>query len=426
MKTIQINENIKLNYINMTKLKTTSVGIYIHRPLTKKNASYDTLLAAVLKSASRLYPSREDIAASLDNLYGATMGSTVLKMGEDHIIYFDAETISDKYTPNGEKLLSELLRLLMSVVFEPKVCDGAFDEKIVEQERQGVLDRIDAFINDKRQYASSRCQEETARGTDFAIMRYGDKATISQITPKSLYEYYKSIITSSVIDIYVCGDADINTAVSAVTDYVSELNFEKAEVTKTQIIDRDVTEVNSVTEAMDVTQGKLAMGYITGIKPDDADYYALVVFNSVFGAGAHSKLFNNVREKLSLAYYASSQLEKFKGMLIVNAGIEFQNFEKARDEVMMQLEEIKQGNISYHEFTSSINAIVNTCNSYYDDQRALATYYLSDSITATNRTLDEYISEIKKVTVEDVANVAKKLKLDTVYFLTGKGAENND
>ena len=153
MKTIQINENIKLNYINMTKLKTTSVGIYIHRPLTKTNASYDTLLAAVLKSASRLYPSREDIAASLDNLYGATMGSTVLKMGEDHIIYFDAETISDKYPPNGEKLLSELLRLLMSVVFEPKVCDGAFDEKIVEQERQGVLDRIDAFINDKRQYA---------------------------------------------------------------------------------------------------------------------------------------------------------------------------------------------------------------------------------------------------------------------------------
>ena len=256
MKTIQINENIKLNYINMTKLKTTSVGIYIHRPLTKTNASYDTLLAAVLKSASRLYPSREDIAASLDNLYGATMGSTVLKMGEDHIIYFDAETISDKYTPNGEKLLSELLRLLMSVVFEPKVCDGAFDEKIVEQERQGVLDRIDAFINDKRQYASSRCQEETARGTDFAIMRYGDKGTISQITPKSLYEYYKSIITSSVIDIYVCGDADINTAVSAVSDYVSELNFDKAEVTKTQIIDRTVTEVNNVTDTMDVTQGR--------------------------------------------------------------------------------------------------------------------------------------------------------------------------
>ena len=150
------------------------------------------------------------------------------------------------------------------------------------------------------------------------------------------------------------------------------------------------------------------------------------MFNSVFGAGAHSKLFNNVREKLSLAYYASSQLEKFKGMLIVNAGIEFQNFEKARDEVMLQLEEIEQGNISEHEFTSSINAIVNTCNSYFDDQRALATYYLSESITATNRTLDEYISEIKKVTVEDVANVAKKLKLDTVYFLTGKGAENND
>lgn len=426
MERVKINDNINLNYISMTKLKTTSVGVYIHRPLKKEDASYNALLPMVLKSASRLYPSREDIAAHLDNLYGATMGSAAIKMGEDHIIYFDAETIADKYTPNGEKLLSELLKLLMSVVFDPKVSDSAFDEKIFEQEKKNAIDKIDAFINDKRQYASSRCQSETARGTDFEIMRFGDKETLSKITAKDLYAYYKSMINSSVIDIYICGDADIKEAEKAVCEYIDGMEFATGSVKTTEILTRNITEINNVTERMDVAQGKLAMGYLTNTKPSDSDSYALVVFNSVFGAGAHSKLFNNVREKLSLAYYASSQLEKNKGILVVNAGIEFENFLKARDEVMAQLEEIRNGNITEHEFSSSINAILNTLSSYYDDQRALATFYLSQSVAGTNISLEDYIENIKKVTVEDVVAVSKKLQLDTVYFLAGKeGDENN-
>ncbi len=420
MKTIQINENIRLNYISMTKLKTTSVGVYIHRPLNEHNASYNALLSLVLKSASRQYPSMEAIAESLDDLYGATMGSAVLKMGEDHIIYFDAETISDKYAPDGEALLSGLLKLLMSVIFDPKITDDGFDSRIVEQERKNAIDRIDAFINDKRQYASNRCQAETARGTDFAIMRFGNKEIISKITSGELYDYYKSIINSSLIDIYVCGDTDIEKSAETIREYTNTMSFSKGEFIRTDIITREVTAINNVTDTMKVAQGKLAMGYLTNIKPDDSDYYSLVVLNSVFGAGAHSKLFNNVREKLSLAYYASSQLDKFKGMLIVNAGIEFENFEKARDEVMLQLEEIKRGNISDHEFESSINAIVNTCNSYYDDQRALASFYLSEELTQTRRTLDGYIENIKKVTPQSVAEVAGKLQLDTVYFLKGE------
>lgn len=423
METVKINNNIKLNYISMTKLKTTSVGVYIHRPLNRTDASYNALLPMVLKSASRLYPSREAIAEHLDNLYGATMGSATMKIGEDHIIYFDAETISDKYTPNGEKLLSELLKLLMSVIFDPKSENGGFDVTITEQEKKNALDKIDAVINDKRQYASLRCQAETARGTNFEIMRFGDKETLSEITAKSLYDYYKSIINSSVIDIYVCGDADLKEAEKTVREYIKDIEFSDASVTRTEIITREVENINEVTERMDVTQGKLAMGYITNTKPGDSDSYAQTVFNSVFGAGAHSKLFNNVREKLSLAYYASSQLEKQKGMIIVNAGIEFENFEKARDEVMAQLEEIKNGNISEHEFESSINAILNTLSSYYDDQRALAAFYLSQSVAGTNVSLEDYIENIKEVTVEDVVAVAKKLQLDTVYFLNGQKGE---
>lgn len=417
---LKINENVSVSYIPMEKLKTTSVGVYIHIPLNEDTATETALLPYVLKSASALCPEREAVARYLDDLYGATMGATVLKRGEDQVIYFDGETISDSFAPEGEKLLSGLLRLVLAAVFDPLVKDGAFDEKIVEQEKTNAKDRIDAFVNDKRAYASARCQQETARGTKFEIPRYGYKDKIDGITAKSLYEHYRSIITSSVIDIYVCGSGSAEEAAETVRGFTDSLSFTPGEIPRTEIIERAEEEPHRVTEHMDVAQGKLAMGFLTGIRPGDDDFFALTVFNSVFGAGAHSKLFNNVREKLSLAYYASSQLEKFKGMLTVNAGIEFENFQKAYDETLAQLEEIRKGNITEHEFVSSVNAILNLCSSYYDDQRALVSYYVSDKTAGTNISLEEFAERIKRVTAEDVVRVSKKLRLDTVYFLTGK------
>lgn len=424
MKTVKINDNISVNYISMTKLKTTSIGVYIHRPLCREEVSYNALLPLVLKSATKNLPSREAVAANLDDLYGATMGSATMKIGEDHVIYFDAETISDRFAPDSEKLVTNLLGLLMSVIFEPKVTDNGFDEIIVGQERQNAMDKIDAFVNDKRSYASSRCQQETARGTNYEILRFGDKEALKNITAKDLYNHYKRIINSSVIDIYICGDVDVNLAEETVRKYVSGMEFEPAQVCETEIITREENEINNVVERMDVAQGKLAMGFLTNIEPNSKERAALAVFNSVFGAGAHSKLFNNVREKLSLAYYASSQLEKFKGMITVNAGIEFENFQKAYDEVLVQLEEIRKGNITDHEFSSSVKTIVNMCKSYYDDQRAMATFSVSQSVAGTDLTVEEYIKEIEAVTVSDVVTVAKKLQLDTVYFLAGKESVN--
>ena len=225
METLKINDNVSVSYIPMEKLKTTSIGVYIHRPLDESTATETALLPYVLKSASALCPDRESVARYLEDLYGATMGATVLKRGEDQIIYFDGETISDKYAPEGEKLLAGLLRLVMAAIFDPLVKDGAFDEKIVEQEKINAKDRIDAFVNDKRSYASARCQQETARGTKFAIPRYGSKEKIDEITAESLYDHYRSIIDSSVIDIYVCGSGSAEAAAEIVREYTGKLDL---------------------------------------------------------------------------------------------------------------------------------------------------------------------------------------------------------
>ena len=426
MKTIDVNENIHVHHIEMSKLKTTSISVCLHRPLTHDEASYNALLSSVLKQSSRLCKNRELTARYLENLYGATMGSTVLKMGEDQLIYFDCETISDRFAPNGEKLVEGLIKLVMSELFEPVTDRGTFLEDVVAHEKKTLKEKIESLINDKRSYAMLRCQEETARGTEYAVYRLGTKESLEKITPRTLFEHYRKIIVSSVIDIYICGDADIEAAARTIESYIHGIQFVKAERPKTEIITRDFTEINSVCEEMEVNQGKLAVGFITNIRPQDKDYPALMVMNSVFGAGTHSKLFANVREKLSLAYYAGSVLEKYKGMMTVNAGIEPKNYQKAYDEILAQLDEIKKGNISEYELESSIITIVNMYKSYYDDQRAMASFCLSNEIMGIKTDLEEMIEKIKAVTVDDVVRAAGHVQTDTVYFLKGVGGNADE
>lgn len=415
MESIKINDNINLCYIPMTKLKTTTMGVYMHRALTEKEVSKNAILPYVLKRGCKLCPDSEKIAKYLENLYGARLTAYTLKFGDDHVIYFGGETISDKYAPDGGKLAAGMAELMMSVIFESE----AFTEKIIEQEKKNAKDRIMAEMNDKAVYAMHRCGEEMCRGDSFALSMLGTTEGVDAVTRDALMAHYEDIITSSVIDIYVCGDTDINEIVKKIKTYTDKMAFKTAVLPASKIFNGNGKE-KRVTDKMDVAQGKLCMGFRTGIKPDSEDYISLMVMNSVFGGGAHSKLFNNVREKLSLCYYASSSLVKNKGIMFVNAGIEFKNFDKAYNEILAQLEIVKNGEISELEFTSSIKSIVNDLESYKDSQKMLQVYYLGQKIAGTDYDIDYLKDKISKVTVEDVKRVAKNVEIDTVYFLTGK------
>lgn len=300
MKSININSNINLYYIPMTKLKTTTIDVYIHRDLNEEESSLNALLPYVLKRGCRLCSDSEAISKYLENLYGAGIGVGVLKRGDDHILHVAFETISDKYAPNGEKLCDSVIDLMLSIMFE----STSFSDEIVEQEKKNAKDRIMAMMNDKRQYAVEHCIETMFEGENYAISKLGTQEGIDKITADNLKKHYENIITSSVIDIYICGDADANALAEKIKKYTGKIAFKNADIPKTEIY-VPKNEVKNVTDKMDVVQGKLCMGFSTDIKPTDSDYPALMVANSIFGGGAHSKLFNNVREKLSLCYYAS-------------------------------------------------------------------------------------------------------------------------
>ncbi len=416
LKVIPINDNITLNYIPMNKLKTTSVGLYIHRNLKKEEASKNAILPHILKRGCKMCKNTAEIAHYLENLYGAKFSAGISKRGEDHLLCFDFESISDKYAPNGEKLTGGVVKLMLALVFDTL---DEFDKEVFEQERTNSITKIENIINDKRIYANYRCQEEMTKGDRFAVPRLGYVEDMKTMTPCELYEYYKEIVVSSRIDIFVCGDTNINEIESEIKNAVSEFEFKKAEMPQSTIIKKSA-QVKNVTERLNVTQGKLAMGFLTDMRATDSEYFALLVANAVFGGGAQSKLFNNVREKLSLAYYAGSFLDRYKGFMMVNAGIEFQNFEKTYSEIMAQLEEMKNGNITDFEIESSKGFLINSLNSYYDDQHSLISFYLGEKIGQTFADIDQCIERIKIVTKEDVAKAMSKVRLDTVYFLSGK------
>lgn len=415
-----VNANISLHYIPMEKLKTTALGVYIHRKLNEEEASMNALLPYVLKRGCNLCKDSAEIAHYLENLYGASLSAGVLKKGEDQIIAFDAETISDRFAANGEELLSDLTSLLLSVIFEPVLENGGFKEEYVEQEKKNAIDRIERVINDKKTYAQLRCMQEMCKGEPFEVNKLGTAEGISEITAAGLYDYYRKMISESAIDIFVCGEGDVEKLAEKIKQI--KLRFEKAEIPKTEILKKD-TSVNNITEKMDITQGKLCIGFRTNMKGTDKDFIALVVANSVFGSGAHSKLFNNVREKLSLCYYAASSLDRFKGLMLVNAGIEFKNFQKAYDEILVQLEEVKKGNISDFEIEASISALINSYQSAYDDPRFMQSIYLGEIIAGSDFSVADYIKMIKEVTKEDVVRAINNVELDTVYFLAGKEEE---
>ncbi|MCH5185798.1 MAG: insulinase family protein [Oscillospiraceae bacterium] len=417
--TVDINGNITLSYIPMKKLKTTSVGVYLHRPLTRDEAAKNALLAYVLHRGCAEYPTTRAMAEKLEDLYGASLSSGVSKVGETQILSVTASSISDRYAPDGEPLISELTSLLLSTLFEPLTEDGIFKKIYVEQEKQTLKDNIESVINDKRAYAQLRCAEIMCPEEAYGIRKSGYPEDVDKISAEELYNHYRSIILSSKTDIFVAGDADINALCKDIKGYISNYDFTPCRYPST-VIKPQSGNVKNVTESLDVTQGKLSVGFRTGITPESEKYPGLVVANSVFGSGAHCKLFNTVREKMSLAYYASSQLDKAKGVMFVNAGIEFDNFDKAYNEIIRQLELVKNGTITDTELTAAKNAVINSLNSYYDNEGHIIVYYLTERLLGTNNDIESLKERIRNVTTDDITEAAKEIALDTVYFLKGK------
>ena len=414
----EIKQGIKLQTINTNRFKTNLVAVFLSLPITRENVTLNAVISSVLRRGSKNMPSQEEISQELENMYGASFDCGISKTGDNHILKFYLESINDKFLPqSGENMLKKSIEKLLEIIFNPLVENGKFKEEYVEQEKNNIKRRIEGKIDNKAKYALERCVEEMYKGEAYGLYRYGYIEDLSKIDAKSLYQYYKELINTCKIDIFVSGkiDSDILDMVKE-NENIKKLNSREPKYIQTATIIKEKVEERVVSESMDVTQGKLIIGMDINIE-EEKKKYKVSVYNAILGGSATSKLFQEVREKASLAYSANSNFVRYKGNIMISCGIEIKNYEKAIEIIKKQLEDIKQGNFKDEELENSKKGIISAIKGIEDEQDTEITYYFGQELSENEINTQEYIEEIEKVTKEDVINVANSVNINTIYFL---------
>ncbi len=424
-KHIHICSGVTLHYIKTDKFKTDKITMLFSAGLDKVLTSYRTLLINVLMTGCRKLPDIKAINDRLYELYGADFSSLNTKRGDIQQTGATIKFLNGAFTPDKKSMLTDAMETVADILFDPLVKDGAFDKKIVGIEKKNMIDSIRADINNKTVYARKKCISLMCGNELYGISSEGEEAVAETIDENKLYDFYKDYVAKTPLDIYYVGAEEEYAVVNAVKDKFNKIDIEPLSHKKYPII-YEVDGVKRVTEEMPVTQGKLSMGFRTGIVRSDKEYAALSIFNTIYGLAPTSKLFTVVREKMSLCYYCRSQLVETKGILLVSSGIECVNKEKAEAGILGQLEEIKKGNVSESEIATAKKFYVNMLKSSFDSAGAMVSWSAAEAYDGTDREQDEFIKDILSVTKEDVVKVANKIILDTVYYLKGNEEAQTD
>lgn len=424
---ISLSPRAKLTCARTDKFKTGCMSLNLILPLTREAAALNALLPCVLRRGSALHPDMDSISELTDDLYGARIEPIIRKKGELQCIGFFAEFLDDDYVPGGGRILPRVTELMGELLLRPKMRAGAFLTDYVESERSNLVDRIRAGLNDKRVYAGNALWTNMCSGEAFGVNRLGEEEEARAITTAALTAQYHHVLETARIEIFYCGHAKTELVESSVRDMLNGLpRFgEKPGIFATDILFKPPSgEVREFHESLDVTQGKLALGFRMGETMLRPDYPALSVFNAAFGGSVTSKLFLNVRERLSLCYYASSSIEKHKGVMAVSSGVEFSNFQKARDEILAQLELMRKGDISDWEFVSAKRAVMTAQLALLDRPAGLEESCFDLSIAGIPYTPDELATLADVVERDRIIEIANNVLLDSIYYLEGpaKGA----
>ena len=417
--TTKIAEGVNLHIRQTTQFKTVNFSIKWRAPLTEETAAHRAVLANVLHHSNGKYKKSAQFRSYLDDLYGTVLYFDASKRGSEHTVLLNIETVNDQYLANSN-VLNDVLDLLKTVVFEPNVEDGKFVSSIVEREKEMVIQRIQSIFDDKTRYAQTRLTQIMRPNHPASISANGTIETVKNVSPESLTESYHSMINEDQIDIYVVGDIDVEEVQNKL---IQVLQFKDRTPQKLEQPNQEAKPEKEYTkEQQDMKQGKLHIGFSTPVLFGDEDFPKMQIFNGVFGGYAHSKLFMNVRERESLAYYASSSYSAQYGLVYVVSGIEPANEKKATDVIFEQLDAIKNGEITDLELTQTKAMLTNQLKEALDLARGQIDIYDQYKNLGEPFSVDLWKERWAKVTKEDVQKMASQIKLEAIYFLCGKEA----
>lgn len=423
MELVNIANGVKGLFIKNDRFSTTHISVNLYLPLKTEDVAVNALLPYILSSCCKEYPDFSALNLKLSSLYGADVGGVADKVGDTQVLRFFSFCIDDEFVPEDLAVVSSACDLLFEMIFEPSAENGAFKTEDLERERRLTLEKIEGLINDKRSYAINKTIFEMYKGEPFGLFKTGSAEDVKKISEKSLYNAWLKVISTAEVRIQVIGKSVPDGLFAALADKLGK--FERRPVSILPATPKKASDkVLRIDEPMDVSQGKLVMGFVTSFTGNDKETAFLAVFSDLFGGGPYSKLFKNVREKLSLCYYCAARANRSKGYLLVDSGVEAENAEKAEKEILSQLEDIKSGNFDEDDLAASIRSIKSSLKGLNDSQSALDGWY-SLKLVDNPLSPEEFSECLDSVKKEDIIKAANLYTLDTVYRIIPKGKENS-
>ena len=413
-------EGTKSHKIETNQFKTNLYAVFLATPLKRENVTKDALIAAVLRRGTKNIISQDKISKELEEMYGASFDCGIEKTGDNHIIKFYLEALNEEFLPEKEELTQKCINILLDIVTNPFVENNGFKQEYVDGEKENLKQIINGKIDNKARYSLDRCVEEIFKGEPYGLYKYGYVEDLEKITPQNLYEYYKELIKNCKIDIYYSGIFDNDNTEKIIEKRLQENNIEprnaKYVINNEMTEKKQKSETKTVEESMDVTQGKLVLG----LQIDDNNKnsrFAASVYNAILGGGANSKLFQNVREKNSLAYTASSSYIRTKNVILVHCGIDIDKYEKALETIKEQIEDMKKGNFTDKDIEDAKKLIISSVKSISAEQDTEITYDYGQELSNEHTTIKDYQQNIEQVKREQIVDIANKININTIYFL---------
>ena len=419
--TVELKQGIKAHFINTDKHKTDLSCVILTVPLKREIVTKNALIPFLLRRGTEKLPSQYEINKEMENMYGASFNCGIDKTGDNIILKFYIESIRNEFALNGENILEMNISNVLDIVFNPLKVNGKLNAEFLEIEKENLRKVISSKIDDKDAYAYERCISEMYKGEGFGLFKFGYVEDIDEITIDSITEYYNWLIDNAKIDIFISGkinDEEVKTIL------LNNVNIKRLNPREGYyILNNESTECkeivekeNEILESMNVVQGKLVLGLDVDFKDENAQCIALV-YNAILGDGANSMMFQNVREKEGLAYSSKSTFIKQKMNIFVRCGIQIENYEKALNLIKIQLDNIKNGLFTDEDIEVAKVYLTSSIKNIEEEQDTEVVYYIGQELSKTNRSVEEYISRIEKVSKEDVLNIAKNVHVNTVYFL---------
>ncbi|MEK4435325.1 EF-P 5-aminopentanol modification-associated protein YfmF [Paenibacillus sp. FSL K6-2862] len=415
-------KEFRIHVLPTKRFKTFAISLYAGVPLQEETVTKVALTPFVLRRGTQSYPETTEFREQLEHLYGAGFGFDVYKRGDYQIVQFRMDTINDSFVGGDEQLLDRSFAFLGEVLTRPAMEDEHFRKAYVHSERETVRKQLESVVNDKMRYAAERSIEEMCKNEPYRLHPLGKRQDLPGIEPDVLTTAYQTWLQQASMDLYVVGDTTLEEVESLVQKHFDVNRTHSSNYVTNQAVRGD-KEVETVVERLNVNQGKLNMGLRTSITYGDPQYAAALMYNGILGGYPHSKLFVNVREKESLAYYASSRYDGHKGIATIQSGIEIPNYEKAVSIIKQQLDEMKSGNISDLEMSQTKAMIRNLLKEMQDSAFEMIAYDFNRQLSGKERTADELLAQVEQISKENVREAAEQFRLDTIYFLRDEKGE---